>query len=67
MGLFKNKRAPALANQWLRIPALVSSVGLKKGVSDFIIRVLQSGPWGGLALSGNDSGLAISPLDYFHK
>ena len=31
-------------------------------VTEFIITVLESGPWGGLALSGNDFGLAIDPF-----
>jgi acyl CoA:acetate/3-ketoacid CoA transferase len=62
MTLFKNKRSPILVNLGIGIPALLSSVGAEEGVSDLIITVLESGPWGGLALSGNDFGLAISPF-----
>jgi propionate CoA-transferase len=62
MTLFKNKRSPILVNLGIGIPALLSSVGAEEGVSDSIITVLESGPWGGLALSGNDFGLAISPF-----
>jgi propionate CoA-transferase len=62
LGIFKKKRAPILVNLGIGIPAFISSVGAEEGVSDFIITVLESGPWGGLALSGNDFGLAISPF-----
>ena len=60
--VLKKKRAPILVNLGIGIPALISSVGAEEGISDFIITVLESGPWGGLALSGNDFGLAISPF-----
>lgn len=62
LAVFKIKRAPILVNLGIGIPALISSVGVEEGVSDFIITVLESGPWGGLALSGSDFGLAISPF-----
>jgi propionate CoA-transferase len=60
--LFKNKRAPILVNLGIGIPALISLVAAEEDVTEFIITVLESGPWGGLALSGNDFGLAISPF-----
>jgi propionate CoA-transferase len=62
MRLFKNKQAPVLVNLGIGIPALISSVAAEEDVTEFIITVLESGPWGGLALSGNDFGLAISPF-----
>ena len=62
LAVFKKKRAPILVNLGIGIPALISSVGAEEDVSDFIITVLESGPWGGIALSGNDFGLAISPF-----
>jgi propionate CoA-transferase len=60
--LFKNKRAPVLVNLGIGIPALISLVATEEDVTEFIITVLESGPWGGLALSGNDFGLAIDPF-----
>ena len=60
--LFKNKRSPVLVNLGIGIPALISLVAAEEDVTEFIITVLESGPWGGLALSGNDFGLAISPF-----
>jgi propionate CoA-transferase len=62
LALLDKKRTPILVNLGIGIPASISSVGAEEGVSDFIITVLESGPWGGLALSGNDFGLAISPF-----
>jgi propionate CoA-transferase len=41
---------------------LISLVAAEEDVTEFIITVLESGPWGGLALSGNDFGLAIAPF-----
>lgn len=60
--LFEEKRAPILVNLGIGIPALVSSVAAEEKVSEFIITVVESGAWGGIALSGPDFGLAISPF-----
>lgn len=60
--LFKKKRAPILVNLGIGIPALVSSVAAEENLSDIIITVIESGPWGGIALSGPDFGQAISPF-----
>ena len=60
--LLENKQAPVLVNLGIGIPALVSSIAAEEEITEFIITVLESGPWGGLALSGNDFGLAISPF-----
>ena len=60
--LLESKKAPVLVNLGIGIPALVSSIAAEEEITDFIITVLESGPWGGLALSGNDFGLAISPF-----
>lgn len=60
--LLEEKNAPVLVNLGIGIPAFVSSIAAEEEVSEFIITVLESGQWGGLALSGNDFGLAISPF-----
>jgi propionate CoA-transferase len=60
--LFEEKRAPILVNLGIGIPALVSSVATEEKVSEFIVTVVESGAWGGVALSGADFGLAISPF-----
>ena len=60
--IFEEKRAPILVDLGIGIPALVSSVAAEEKVTEFIVTVLESGPWGGIALSGQDFGLAISPF-----
>ena len=60
--LFKHKRSPVLINLGIGIPALISLVATEEDVTEFIITVLESCPWGGVALSGNDFGLAIGPF-----
>ena len=62
INLFKNKQSPVLVNLGIGIPALLSLIAAEEEVTEFIITILESGPWGGLALSGNDFGLAISPF-----
>jgi acyl CoA:acetate/3-ketoacid CoA transferase len=60
--LFEKKQGPVLINLGIGIPAFVSSIALEEDIDEFIIPVLESGQWGGLALSGSDFGLAISPF-----
>ena len=56
------KDSPVLVNLGVGIPALVSAVAAEENVADCILTVLESGPWGGIALSGVDFGLAFSPF-----
>jgi len=60
--LYEEKQSPVLVNLGIGIPALVSSIAAEENITDFIITVLESGPWGGIALSGTDFGLAVSPF-----
>lgn len=60
--LLMEKESPVLVNLGVGIPALVSAVAAEEDLTDCILTVLESGPWGGLALSGNDFGLAFSPF-----
>ena len=62
VNLFKQKGSPVLVNLGIGIPTLVSLVAAEENLSDYIITVIESGPWGGIALSGNDFGQAISPF-----
>jgi acyl CoA:acetate/3-ketoacid CoA transferase len=59
--LFQKKRDTVLVNLGIGIPALISLVAAQEDVTELIVSVLESGPWGGIALSGNDFGLAVSP------
>lgn len=60
--LLEDKRAPVLVNLGIGIPAFISSVATEEGMNEFIITVLESGLWGGVALSGADFGLALNPF-----
>ncbi len=60
--LFQTKRDTVLVNLGIGIPALISLVAAQENVTELIVSVLESGPWGGVALSGNDFGLAVSPF-----
>ena len=62
VNLFKQKGSPVLVNLGIVIPTLGSLVAAEENLSDYIITVIESGPWGGIALSGNDFGQAISPF-----
>ena len=59
ISLFTRKQAPVLVNLGIGIPALISSVASEENIMNVIINVIESGPWGGVALSGNDFGLAM--------
>jgi propionate CoA-transferase len=62
MKVLGEKGSPVLVNLGIGIPALVSALAVEEGVAESIVTVLESGPWGGLALTGVDFGLAISPF-----
>jgi propionate CoA-transferase len=57
-----SKKAPALVNIGVGIPALITRIAIEEGLSSYIIPVVESGPWGGLALAGQDFGIAFSPF-----
>lgn len=60
--VLRGKGSPVLVNLGIGIPALVSSVAAEENLSEYIITVVESGPWGGIALSGTDFGQAIKPF-----
>ena len=62
VNLFKQKCSPILVNLGIGVPALVSLVAAEENLSDYIVTVIESGLWGGIALSGNNFGQAISPF-----
>lgn len=60
--LIKSKKDSILINLGIGIPALISEVVAKEGLSDLLVSAIESGPWGGFALTGNDFGASISPF-----
>ncbi len=60
--VLEEKNAPVLVNLGIGIPTLVSLIAAEEGITEYIVTVLESGQWGGIALSGMDFGLAVSPF-----
>jgi propionate CoA-transferase len=56
------KKAPLIVNLGIGIPALISRLAVQEGVADYIVTVLESGQWGGVALPGVDFGAAVGPF-----
>lgn len=61
-GAALKKGSPLVVNLGIGVPALVSRLAHDEGVDDYIITVLESGQWGGLALAGIDFGVAVGPF-----
>lgn len=60
--LVNEKGGPILVNLGIGIPAMVTNVAAEEGISDYIVTTIESGPWGGLALMGEDFGVSIGPF-----
>jgi propionate CoA-transferase len=60
--VLEEKGSPVLVNLGVGIPALVSAIAAEEEVSQYIVTVLESGIWGGIALPGANFGLAYSPF-----
>ena len=60
INIIKQKKEQVLINLGIGIPAFISSVTYEENIADVLVSVIESGPWGGVALSGNDFGLAMS-------
>ncbi len=60
--LVRERGGPILVNLGIGIPAMVANIAAEEGISDFIITTIESGPWGGLALMGEDFGVSIGPF-----
>jgi len=58
----KSKGAQIAVNLGIGTPSLASRLAVEEGVSDYIVGVLESGQWGGLALTGIDFGAAVGPF-----
>jgi acyl CoA:acetate/3-ketoacid CoA transferase len=60
--ILESKGSPVLVNLGIGIPAFLSSIVAEEDIAEFIVTVLESGVWGGVALPGSDFGLALSPF-----
>ena len=48
-------------NLGIGIPVYISAIINREGMQDQITTTVEPGPWGGVALSGNDFGVSLSP------
>ncbi|MEM2021589.1 MAG: CoA-transferase [Zestosphaera sp.] len=55
-------RRPILVNLGIGIPADVASVVVEEGIGEFIYTTVESGPFGGVALTGSDFGASKGPF-----
>lgn len=60
--VLEEKGAPIVVNLGIGIPALVSRLASNEKLTNYITTALESGQWGGVALSGVDFGIAIDPF-----
>ncbi|WP_143701295.1 acyl CoA:acetate/3-ketoacid CoA transferase [Vulcanisaeta thermophila] len=52
---------PITINLGVGIPALAADVITREGLEDYIMTTVESGPWGGIVMSDDDFGVALSP------
>jgi len=60
--IIKEVKRPIIVNLGIGIPDMISSIAVEEEISDFIYTTIESGPWGGIALSGPDFGVSIGPF-----
>jgi propionate CoA-transferase len=52
---------PIIVNLGVGIPSHVGQIAVEEEISDYIAVTVESGPWGGVPLSGVDFGVSIGP------
>ena len=57
--LLNSKGSPILINLGVGVPALLSGIISEEGLSKDVVSVVESGPWGGVALTGPDFGISM--------
>ncbi|MDP8011879.1 MAG: CoA-transferase [Thermoplasmata archaeon] len=60
--MLNSLKRPAIMNFGTGIPSESTSIIAEEGYSDSVYTTVESGPWGGIALSGNDFGLSYGPF-----
>jgi propionate CoA-transferase len=59
VSVINSKGPPILINLGVGIPSLISAIISSEELSRNIVSVVESGPWGGLALTGPDFGVSL--------
>ncbi|MGB9814417.1 MAG: CoA-transferase [Thermoplasmata archaeon] len=60
--LIKELGRPIIVNLGTGIPSEIGPILERLGINGSVYTTVESGPWGGIALAGNDFGAAISPF-----
>ena len=60
--LVQKFRRQIVVNLGIGIPSYVARIAAEEKVSDFLVSTVESGPWGGIALTGPDFGVSIGPF-----
>ena len=55
-------KRPAIMNFGTGIPSESTAILAEEGISELVYTTVESGPWGGVALAGNDFGLSYGPF-----
>ncbi len=61
VSIIKNEHRPIIVNLGIGIPSMVTSVAIEEEIGDLLATTIESGPWGGKALAGEDFGASIGP------
>ena len=62
VSVVKAKGTQVAVNLGVGVPTMASRLAVEEGISDYVVGVLESGQWGGLALTGIDFGAAMAPF-----
>ncbi len=60
-GIIKQRMKNIVINLGIGIPVHVSAIINREKLGEIITTTVEPGPWGGVALSGNDFGVSLSP------
>ncbi len=58
----KTQGKAVVVNLGVGIPAMISRLAFDEGLNEYIVTAIESGLWGGVALSGVDFGIALNPF-----
>ncbi|MGC8609920.1 MAG: CoA-transferase [Thermoplasmata archaeon] len=65
--LIAREKRDIIVNFGTGLPTEISSVLAEEGISECIHTTVESGPWGGVALTGNDFGLSYGPYSIIQQ
>ncbi len=60
--LVKQLGKPIIMNLGIGIPTFVSDIIKEEGISKYVFSTVESGPWGGIPLGGENFGVSIGPF-----